>query len=68
MLPHLKTWSLQEKEASRKAFDEGSRQRGIAMQNQRRISSEEMMAIFSQTKVAANVGLANANACSNGRQ
>lgn len=43
MMPHLKKWSEKEKTDSRLAFDEGSKQRMLAMKNQKRLTYEEMM-------------------------
>jgi hypothetical protein len=56
MLPHLKTWTKVEKEAARRAFDEGSRQRGLLMQKQRRFTPEEMRARLLQTKATDPAG------------
>lgn len=61
MLAHLKTWNHQEKEASRRAFEEGSRQRAAMMQNQRRFTVEEILARLNQTQAAASAGLMSVN-------
>ncbi len=62
MPPHLKKWTTQQKEAARKAFDEGSRQRGQAMQKQPRFTPEEMKARLLQTRATDPAGLVNASA------
>lgn len=43
MMPHLKKRSNEELEASRKAFEEGSYQRGLAMKNQKKFSTKEIL-------------------------
>jgi hypothetical protein len=59
MPPHLKTWTKKEKEAARKAFDEGSRQRKLMMQKQRRFTPEEMRARLLQTRATDPIGQEN---------
>lgn len=60
MLPHFKSWTTQEKEAARRAFEEGSRQRTHAMQRQRPLTREEMLARLRQTQATAPAGPTNA--------
>ena len=60
MLPHLKSWTKQEKEAARKAFDEDSRQRKLAMQKQPRLTREEILARLRQMQATAPAGTTNA--------
>ena len=59
MLPHLKTWTSQQKEAARIAFDEDSRQRTAALLKQPRFTSEEILTRFLQTKVTVRYGQLN---------
>lgn len=46
MLPHLKTYTFQEKENARKAFEEGSKIRKAAMNNQKKVSILEIEESF----------------------
>jgi len=50
MLPHLKTYTAEEKEKSRILFEEGRKQRTLALKNQRHLSKEEMLAEIKHIK------------------
>jgi hypothetical protein len=50
LMPHLKQWTPTEKEAARRAFEEGSRQRTLAMKRQQPFTHEEMVIRLRQTQ------------------
>jgi hypothetical protein len=50
LMPHLKEWTPTEKEVVRRAFEEGSRQRTLAMQRQQPFTHEEMVIRLRQTR------------------